>query len=68
MDWGSLLGMGAYMGPDFTTEFMHYRAEYLYDFYAQEMYKKNAKDLTDIERGAVKERVKQDVKDQNNTS
>lgn len=64
MDWGTLLGMGAYMGPDFSTDFMHYRAEYLYDFYAQELYGKSNKELTDIERGAVKERVKQDVKKQ----
>jgi len=64
MDWGSLLGMGAYMGPDFSTDFMHYRAEFLYDFYAKELYNKTNKELTDIERGAVKVRVKQDVKKQ----
>ncbi len=60
-DWGSLLGMGAYIGPDFTTEMLHYRTEFLYDYYGQEMYKKNNTQLTAIERGAVKERVKQDV-------
>ncbi len=60
MDWGTLLGMGAYMGPDFTTDFLHKRAEYLYDFYAQEMFHKPNKDITEIERGSVKERVKQD--------
>jgi len=64
MDWGTMLGMGAYMGPDFTTNFLHYRAEFLYDFYAQKLYGKANKDLTDVERGAVKERVKQDVKKQ----
>lgn len=64
MDWGTLLGMGAYMGPDFTTEFMHYRAEFLYDFYANELYGKTNKELTQVERGAVKERVKQDFKQQ----
>ena len=25
MDWGTILGMGAYMGPDFSTDFLHYR-------------------------------------------
>jgi len=64
MDWGSLLGMGAYMGPDFTTQFFHHRAEFLYDFYAQEMFNKPAEAITDIERGAVKERVKQDFHQQ----
>ncbi|HPJ78203.1 MAG: cbb3-type cytochrome c oxidase subunit I [Prolixibacteraceae bacterium] len=64
MDWGTMLGMGAYMGPDFTTDFLHYRAEYLYDFYGQELYGKAAGALTAVERGAVKERVKQDVREQ----
>lgn len=31
-DWGSLLGMGTYIGPDFSTDFLHYRAVFLYDF------------------------------------
>lgn len=64
MDWGTLLGMGAYMGPDFTTDFFHHRAEYLYDYYAEQMYGKSAKELTDIERGAVKVRVKKDFRKQ----
>ncbi len=64
MDWGSMLGMGAYMGPDFSTEFFHHRAVYLYEHYSMEMYQKAEKELTAIERGAVKERVKQDFKQQ----
>ncbi len=64
MDWGTMLGMGAYMGPDFTTDFLHYRTLFLYDYYAKELYNKSNAQLSDIERGAVKERVKQDVKKQ----
>lgn len=64
MDYGSLLGMGAYLGPDFTTEFVHKRAESLYAFYAQEMYSKATDDLSAIELAAVKARVIQDVKDE----
>ncbi|HWS22910.1 MAG TPA: cbb3-type cytochrome c oxidase subunit I [Anaerolineales bacterium] len=64
MDWGTLLGMGAYIGPDFSTEFMHFRAEYLYDYYGQELYGKDSESLTAIELGAVKERVKQDFKEE----
>lgn len=64
MDWGTMLGMGAYMGPDFSTDFMHYRAEFLYDFYGKEIYGKPNAQLTPVERGAVKERVKQDFKEQ----
>lgn len=61
-DWGSLLGMGAYIGPDFSTDLLHYRAEHLYDHYGQELYGKKNAELSDIERGAVKERVKQDFR------
>jgi len=64
MDWGTMLGMGAYLGPDFTTDFLHYRAVYLYDYYGVQLYGKKNKDLTEIERGAVKVRVIQDVKKQ----
>lgn len=63
-DWGTLLGMGAYMGPDFSTDFMHKRAEQLYDYYGNKLFGKSNKDLSDIERGAVKERVKQDFHQQ----
>ena len=32
-DWGSMMGMGAYLGPDFSTDFFHNRATTLYDLY-----------------------------------
>ncbi len=64
MDWGTLLGMGAYMGPDFTTNFFHDRAEFLYDYYGKEMYGKTKKDLTPEQLGAVKARVKRDFHQQ----
>ncbi len=35
MDYGTLLGMGAYLGPDFTTQHMHGRILALYDIYGQ---------------------------------
>lgn len=64
MDWGTLLGMGSYMGPDFSTDFMHKRAEYLYDYYGKQFYDKPASALSDMERGAVKVRVIKDIKEE----
>ena len=64
MDWGTMLGMGAYMGPDFTTSFLHNRAEYLYEYYARQMFGKSEKDLSNVERGGVKARVIEDFKKQ----
>jgi len=60
MNYGSLLGMGAYLGPDFTTEFFHKRAEFLYNFYAQKEFGKKTDTMTEEELGFVKELTKKD--------
>ncbi len=60
MDYGTLLGMGAYLGPDFSAEFFHRRAEFLYERFAQELYGKHTADLTAVERAGIKEMVKAD--------
>lgn len=64
MDYGSLLGMGAYLGPDFTTEFLHKRAVFLNNYYANEFYSKDFDALNDMEKNYVKARVIQDIKKQ----
>ncbi len=64
MDYGTLLGMGAYLGPDFTTEFLHKRAEFLYEAYAKELYSKPVSELNKMELAAVKARTIQDIKEQ----
>lgn len=64
MDYGSLLGMGAYLGPDFTTEFLHKRAEFLNNYYANEIYGTNFTSLDDMKKASIKARVIQDVKKQ----
>lgn len=62
MDYGTMLGMGAYLGPDFSTEFMHARALALYDAYGQSTYGKPAAELSDEERALVKVKVIADVR------
>jgi nitric oxide reductase subunit B len=59
-----MLGMGAYLGPDFSTEFLHKRAEFLNDHYAKEFYKKPWASLSVMEQGAIKARTIQDMKEQ----
>jgi len=54
MDYGTMLGMGAYMGPDFSTEFMHKRAEFLYDYFAKQKFGKSSSDLSKTELAVVK--------------
>lgn len=60
MNYGSLLGMGAYLGPDFTTEFFHKRAEFLYDYYGQKQFGKKSNALSKEELGFIKELTKKD--------
>ena len=60
MDYGTLLGMGAYLGPDFSTEFFHRRAVFLYERFAQLEYGKNLDQLSAEQTAYVKEMVKKD--------
>jgi nitric oxide reductase subunit B len=60
MDYGTLLGMGAYLGPDFSTEFFHRRAEFLYDRFAREQYGLEADQITAEQLAGIKVRVKAD--------
>lgn len=64
MDYGTLLGMGAYLGPDFSTEFVHKRAESLYASYARSLYGKRIADLDAVELAGVKARTIEDFKEQ----
>ncbi len=62
MDYGTMLGMGAYMGPDFSTDFLHKRAEFLYDYFGNEKFAKAYKDLSNEEQSVVKSMTIADVK------
>jgi nitric oxide reductase subunit B len=62
MDYGTMLGMGAYLGPDFSTEFLHRRAAYLSDMFARDEYGMAWERLDAERRALIKERVKADVR------
>lgn len=62
MNYGTLLGMGAYLGPDFTTEFMHKRVLFLYDYYGQEHFGKKMDSLSEPEKSFVKSLVIKDIR------
>ena len=62
MDWGSYLGMGAYLGPDLTADQLHNRTKFLYNYYAQQKFEKSCKELNDEEKAWIKAIVKKDVK------
>lgn len=65
-DYGTMLGMGAYLGPEFAGEFFHRRAVFLNDAYAAKNYNgKKFEELSAPQQAYVKAEVKSDF---NNTS
>lgn len=40
MNYGTIPGIDAYLGPDFSTQFLYNRAEFLYEYYARELFNK----------------------------
>jgi len=62
MDHGTLLGNGAYMGPDYTAWILHEKIINLQNIYAQEKFGKNYSELSDEEKQTVDYLVMIDVR------
>lgn len=62
MDYGSVLGHGSYLGPDYTAESLHIVVGAMRDYYAQEKYNKNYSDLTVEQQGGIAESVKGEIR------
>ncbi|MFZ5817344.1 MAG: nitric-oxide reductase large subunit [Bacillota bacterium] len=63
MDYGSVLGHGSYLGPDYTAEALHLFTVALQEFHAQKLHDKPFADLSPEERGGVEARVKAELKE-----
>lgn len=57
MDNGTIWGHGAYLGPDFTAEYLHTLALDVTDFLAQQNYGLHPQDLNSDQQAALKARV-----------
>ncbi len=62
MDYGSVLGHGAYLGEDFTARSLHLMVGAMRDFYAQEGYQKNFDQLGLDQQAAISARVARELK------
>lgn len=62
MDYGSVLGHGSYLGPDYTAEALHLMVNTMRDFYAEELYQKKYADLPVEQQGGIAEKVKQEMR------
>src|SRR5699024_3621742 len=57
MDYGTVLGNGSYMGPDYTAEALKVYTEGMQDFKAEEKYNQTFKDLGSEEKAIIKDQV-----------
>ena len=57
MDYGTVLGNGSYMGPDYTAKALKVYTESMQDFYASADYGKKYSTLVGQEKASVKDKV-----------
>jgi len=62
MDYGSVLGHGAYLGEDFTASSLHLVTSYMRDFYAQKQGRPSYDALDQAAQAAVAQQVIADLK------
>ncbi len=62
MEHGTLWGHGAYLGPDYSAEYLHRLCEISRDTVAGERFGKTFAELSPSEQGAVSAQVKADLK------
>jgi nitric oxide reductase subunit B len=62
MENGTVWGHGAYLGPDFSAEYLHTLRTDAVDLVARQRYNRGYKELNDTERGIVDGDVKQILK------
>ena len=62
MDYGTVLGHGSYLGPDYTAEALKIMTTAMQNFYAQQLYGKDFASLTDDQKAGAEARTKADLK------
>src|SRR5690606_11341280 len=62
MDYGSVLGHGSYLGPDYTSEALHIAVTAMQDYRAKQEYGKPFAQLEAAEKSLIKERVKEEIR------
>ncbi|MBT2639045.1 cbb3-type cytochrome c oxidase subunit I [Bacillus sp. ISL-39] len=63
MDYGTVLGHGSYMGPDYTAEALKIYTDGMHDFKSQEKYGKGFKALTGDEQTIIRDTVMKEMRE-----
>lgn len=61
-DYGSYLGNGSYLGPDYTAEALHHYLIGMRKYYAQDIYHKQFHKLNHAELAVVKDKVMKEIR------
>ncbi|MCE5417959.1 nitric-oxide reductase large subunit [Staphylococcus aureus] len=61
-DYGSYLGNGSYLGPDYTAEALHHYLIGMRKYYAQDIYHKQLHKLNHVEITVVKDKVMKEIR------
>ncbi|GAX06343.1 nitric oxide reductase [Secundilactobacillus pentosiphilus] len=61
-DYGTYLGNGSYLGPDYTAEALHHYLQGMDKYYAQKLYQKDFSDLTTVQKTGIKGQVKKEIR------
>lgn len=61
-DYGSYLGNGSYLGPDYTAEALHHYLIGMRKYYAQDIYHKKLHKLNHAELAVVKDKVMKEIR------
>lgn len=61
-DYGTLLGNGSYLGPDYTAESLHVYLRGMDHYYGQKIYGKNYNSLSTYKKDAIKAKVKHEIR------
>ncbi|HGG0317928.1 TPA: nitric-oxide reductase large subunit [Staphylococcus aureus] len=61
-DYGSYLGNGSYLGPDYTAEALHHYLIGMRKYYAQDIYHKQLHKLNHAELAVVKDKVMKEIR------
>ncbi len=62
MDYGTVLGHGSYMGPDYTAEALKVYTEGMQDFKAEKQFGKNFSELSKDEQAVIKAKVIEEMR------
>ena len=61
-DYGTYLGNGAYLGPDYTAQALHVYLQGMYRYYAKTLYGKSFNKLTTLQQEGIKGKVKEEIR------